>query len=401
LLSFEEAVRIVLDNAGSTGTVVRPLHGCSGMALSSDVACDIDMPPFDRSAVDGFALAGAAGSWTLSGTVAAGDPWREPLEPGRAVSIMTGAPVPPGADRIVMIEHATRSGMLVECSRPPAPGENICFRAEDIRKGDRVLEAGIDLQPRHLGIAAMAGLEMLSVGRPPVVGILTTGDEVVPPGTVPGPGQVRNANMPMLEGLAASSGCSSVIAVHSSDAAGETTAAAASLIERCDIVLAAGGISMGERDCVAPSFEAAGTRFLFREVAMKPGKPLSFGLAFGKPVFGLPGNPVSVMCCFEEFVLPALRRMSGYKRFTRLRLRGRACFGHRQKQGRLNLLRVAASPGDCWNLEMPSTSGSGDLMSTSGTNALALVPARVSSVVHGEEIAFSLYHTSGPDLCWS
>jgi molybdopterin molybdotransferase len=134
---------------------------------------------------------------------------------------------------------------------------------------------------------------------------------------------------------------------------------------------------------------------------MKPGKPLSFGLAHEKPVFGLPGNPVSAMCCFEEFVLPAIRKMAGYRRFNRLRLRGRASFEHVQKPGRLNLLRVAAAPGGCWELHMPSTSGSGDLMSTSGTNALAQVPAEASSVAPGDDLVFSLYHTAGPDLSFS
>ncbi len=399
--TFDEALELVLESVEKLDAIDRPLSCCCGKALAEDVRSDIDMPPFDRSAMDGYALCGESASYSLSGEIHAGEPSGIELGPGEAAAIMTGAPLPPGADRVLMKECAILDGGRVKALEMPCAGAHICRRAEDIAKGERVLETGMDLEPHHIGIAAMAGHAVLRVIRPPRAGILTTGSEVVPPGSIPGPGQVRNANLPMLEGLVKTAGFECASVLHCADDPRDTREAFERLLAESDVVLAAGGISRGDRDCVAPSLEAAGTRFLFREVAMKPGKPLSFGMASGKPVFGLPGNPVSVLCTFEEFVLPALRKMAGFARHERLRLHGISCFDHSQKPGRHNLLRVAAIPGPSWELALPPSSGSGDLMSTNSANAIAHVNAEKTVVAPGDGLPFSLFHTAGPDLCFS
>lgn len=398
---FDEALELVLESVEKLDTIELPLSGCCGRALAEEVLSDIDMPPFDRSAMDGYALCGECPSYRLTGGIHAGEFPGMELGHGEAVSIMTGAPVPPGADRVLTKECAILDGDRLRAMEMPGVGAHICRRAEDIEKGERVLEAGIDIEPRHLGIAAMAGRTVLRVVRPPRAGVLTTGDEVVPPGAIPGPGRVRNANLPMLEGLLKTAGFECSSALHSADDPGEILQACERLMAESDVVIAAGGISLGDRDCVAPSLEAAGTRFLFRSAAIKPGKPMSFGIAAGKPVFGLPGNPVSVLCTFEEFVLPALRKMAGFARFERLRLCGVSCFDHSQKPGRHNLLRVVAIPGSCWELTLPRSSGSGDLMSTNSANAIAHVSAERTGVAPGDTLPFSLFHTAGPDLCFT
>ncbi|NLP06121.1 molybdopterin molybdotransferase MoeA [Candidatus Fermentibacteria bacterium] len=398
---FDKALELVLESVEKLDAMELPLSSCCGRALAEDVHSDIDMPPFDRSAMDGYALCGEAPSYLIKGGIHAGEPSGIELGPGEAASIMTGAPVPPGADRVLMKECAILEGGRLKASEMPSAGAHICRRAEDIEKGDRVLEAGIDIEPRHLGIAAMAGRAVLRVVRAVRAGILTTGSEVVPPGSIPGSGQVRNANLPMLEGLLTTAGFECSASLHSADDPRGIREAFERLLADSDVVLAAGGISLGDRDCVAPSLESVGARFLFREVAIKPGKPLSFGMAAGKPVFGLPGNPVSVLCTFEEFVLPALRKMSGFARFERLRLQGISCFDHSQKPGRHNLLRVIAMPGLCWELALPPSSGSGDLMSTNSANAIAHVSAERTGIAPGDTLSFSLFHSAGPDLSFT
>jgi molybdopterin molybdotransferase len=247
----------------------------------------------------------------------------------------------------------------------------------------------------------MAGRASLPVFVRPVLSLLTTGNEVVPHGTVPGPGQVRNSNGPLLGAMAASSGYAVREAAHARDDLELTREAALRLLSSADALVAAGGISLGAHDHVAPALESVGVRFLFREVAIKPGKPFSFGMVGGKPVFCLPGNPVSVFCTFEEFVLPALRRMSGHAAFHRVRFQGRSLFDHTQRIGRSNLLRVRAMREEGgWVLDMPVSSGSGDLMSTSASNAIAICPSDRETVKPGDMLRFSLNQTSLTEAFW-
>ncbi len=375
--------------------VEKPLHEAAGFILAEDVRCDIDMPPFDRSAMDGYALAGGFESYRLTAEIPAGAAHPDPLEPGWAAPIMTGAPLPPGADRVLMLEKAVLESGRIVTGAPAGEGDNICRQGQDIRRGSTVLTKGFLLDSKAAGLAAMAGRTALKIFRRPTLALMTTGSEVVPPSTVPGPGQVRNANLPMLMSLAFASGCGTSAYLHIPDDFEETVEGARRLLSGSDVLLAAGGISLGAHDHVAPAFEMAGTRFLFREVAMKPGKPFSFGLAGGRPVFCLPGNPVSVFCTFQEFVMPALRMMSGFPDCRRARLPGICRFSHSQRRGRTNLLRVKAFlDGEEWLLDMPSSNGSGDLMSASDTNAIAVCGRDLDGVSPGNVLPFSLNSAS-------
>ncbi len=385
---FEEALEIVLSNASTPSPSIRSLADCAGCRLEEEVVSDIDMPPFDRSAVDGYALAGEGESFTLTGSVSAGDA-RSALERGSACFINTGAPIPEGADRVLMVERSRVEGGRVVPESATAPGENICRRGEDVRSGEVVLQSGTILHPQHVGIAAMAGRGALRVSGRPRPAVLVTGNELVPWEEVPGPSGVRDANTPLLQSLLSGNGFSAAAFRHACDAESATSAAAGELLAAGDALIVAGGISMGDRDHVAPALEAAGVRLLLRDVAIKPGKPFSFGLFGRKPVFALPGNPVSVLCTFHLFVLPALRTMSGLAPANRTRLPGVARFEERLKAGRMNFLRVTAMRGEgVWILGLPPSSGSGDLRSTRDANALAVVPPERSSVSRGDVLEF-------------
>lgn len=403
MISVREAFRIIIENLNRQDMVNLPAAQCTGRVLAEDVSCDIDMPPFDRSAMDGFALRGAGSSWRLLPEIAAGtDPG--PLEAhDTAAPIMTGAPVPKGADRVVMVEHTEVEDGVLTISSVPEKGANICLRAEDIQAGQTVLSSGIVLSPSEVGIASMAGRSVLKVFSRPEVSVLTTGSEVIPPVQVPGPGQVRNANSPLMETLLTSSGYSPTLALHSADDPVSLENAARQALASSDVLLTAGGISMGTRDYIPEVMENLGFRFLFRTVAQKPGKPFSFAVreSDGKVMFGLPGNPVSVLVSLENYVLSALRYASGHSAFRKKTLSGTCLTSLRKKEGRLYYYRCKAEThGDSWTIEVPSTSGSGDLMSTRGTNGLAWLAAENTGVPENTVIPFTLMSWAGGESCW-
>jgi molybdenum cofactor synthesis domain-containing protein len=392
MLPQGEAYRLVIGSFSPNPPVTVGLHEAVGAVLASDVVCDIDMPPFDRSAMDGYAVRGDSTDLELLPEIPAGS-IGGPVEAGQAAPIMTGAPVPNGADRVVMVEKTQIRDRRVVILDMAEEGANICRRGEDIRSGEVVLSAGAQLTPNRIGIAAMAGRELVDVRRPCRVGLLTTGTEVVAPGSAPGPGQVRNANLPMMRTLLAGAPGEVCAAMHSADDPDSLRSCLDQLISACDVVVVAGGVSMGTRDYVPGVLKELGVEILFDRVAQKPGKPLTFGLApQGARVFGMPGNPVSGLVCMEEYLLPALRKAAGMGSFAKRDHFGTAGFAHSKKPKRLEFVRVMARLEDTgWKLEMPESSGSGDLMSTRDTNALAVVERRATSVAPGERLLFHLY----------
>ena len=402
MLSTNEALRIVLSSV--TAPVSRLAHSreCCGSVLAEDIASDIDMPPFDRSAMDGFALNGDGPRYELLPPIHAGDSPGFGIDPGQAAPIMTGAPVPPGAERVAMVESSSVDGNAVLISPVPQKGENICFRGEDIREGDRVLRRDTVLAPQHLGIAAMAGREALSVFSKPEISLMTTGSEVVRPSTVPVPGQVRNANMILMQALLERSGFSTCHSSHSSDDRRELLESMTTALQTADFLLVAGGVSLGKRDFVPGVMEELGVELLFGSVAQKPGKPLKFGLSSdGRLVFGLPGNPVSVLVCLEEYVIPALRQASGFPLHRKRDFTGRFMGRFMKKPGRTGFLRVRASLStEGWDLTLPETSGSGDLMSTRDVNALAIAHSDCSGIDPGEPVLFHMLSATSGELAF-
>jgi molybdopterin molybdotransferase len=403
MITTEEALGFVLENSGEPESVKLTADRAFGHILAEDVHADIDMPPFNRSAMDGFAISGEDVRYDLLEEIAAGDPGEFRLKKGFACPIMTGAPVPEGADRIVMVEDSVVNDSILYLESPPSEGANICWKGEDIKKGQMVLEHGTRLSQQHMGIAAMAGRGVLSVFRKPVIAVVTTGSEVVPPTWIPAPGKVRNANMPLISTQLALSGFTSSITMHSSDDPASLKSTFDQLLGCCDVLVAAGGVSKGTRDYVPSVLQSLGVELYFRKVAQKPGKPLTFGISpRGVPVFGLPGNPVSVMVSLEEYVIPLLRKRAGFKGFHKRLYNGEITFDYSKKAGRLHFLRVLAyREGSTWKLHLPDSSGSGDLMSTVNVNALAIAASERLSFKSGEILPFHFLNSTAGELSFA
>jgi len=322
MLSVSEAQTVVLNHArslppGRSSVSVELL----GQVLAENVASDLDMPPFDKSLMDGFAVRSAdlpQGKATLSiiEEVTAGQTPQRALQTMQATRIMTGAPIPVGADAVVMIERTrlTADGRVEVEDKPPRPGQNIMTRGREMRRGETVLESGCVLRPQEFGILASVGKTSVAVIPRPTVAILTTGNEVVDASRQPGPGQIRNGNGPMLHAQVARAGG----IPRSLGIAPDVAPKLRSMIEeglQSNILVLSGGVSAGKLDLVPGVLEELGVQAHFHKVALKPGKPILFGTwGTGTLVFGLPGNPVSALVGFELFVRPAIRRLAGHEK---------------------------------------------------------------------------------------
>lgn len=289
------------------------LAAAGGLRLARALEATADLPPADVSAMDGFALAGdvpPGSALPLDGTSAAGHPYGGRLEPGRAVRIMTGAVVPGGADRILQVEWTTSRGEGVIVERPAVAGAHIRRRGEVVAAGEPLLEAGTLLTPTACSLLAAHGHVRLSVHRAPELAVLTTGDELVPADREPAPGGLRDSNGPLLLATARRFGWTA----GSLGIAADDPADLRRRIEdglHSDVLLICGGVSMGERDFVENVLAELGIRVLFEKVAVQPGKPLVAARHDGGWVFGLPGNPASVLVTFHLFVRPALECLGG------------------------------------------------------------------------------------------
>ncbi|PKL96823.1 MAG: molybdopterin molybdenumtransferase MoeA [Gammaproteobacteria bacterium HGW-Gammaproteobacteria-8] len=285
-----------------------------GRVLAEPVRSPVNVPPADNSAMDGYALcmadlSGQGAELPLSARIQAGVA-PEPLQPGTAARIFTGAVVPDGADTVVMQEHCHERGGRVAIEKLPGPGANIRRAGEDIGRDARVLDAGMRLQPQHLGLLASIGLARVPVKSRLRVQVLSTGDELVEPGKPLKPGQIYNSNDTVLAGLLSRLGCELLPTLQVLDTPEATRAALESARDQADLVLSSGGVSVGEADCVKPTVEAMGRLDLWK-INIKPGKPVAFGDLGGVPFIGLPGNPVSVFVTFCLFAAPVIRRLQG------------------------------------------------------------------------------------------
>ncbi len=317
LISPDEAWQRIAARVSPLAAETVGRRAAGGRVLASDLAATVDVPAADVSAMDGYALAGEVGpgeSRPVAGTVAAGDPPGFPLPAGAAARIMTGAVVPAGADRVVPVEQTDGGRERVTfrvTSRNPVPvGEHIRRRGEILHAGDPLVATGSLLTPAVLALLATHGHGEVPIHRVPTVAVLTTGDEVVPPDTVPAPGQLRDSNTDFLLAAGATLGLRFEplgIAPDRVDALRERVREGL----RADVLLLCGGVSMGEFDYVEGVLADFGCETVFDEVAIQPGKPMVFATHPGGLVFGLPGNPASVMVSFWLFVRPALRRLLG------------------------------------------------------------------------------------------
>jgi molybdopterin molybdotransferase len=349
------------------------------------------MPPFDSSALDGYVLGDTAGGdLPVVGESRAGAPAREALGPGQAMRISTGAAVPEGGVAVVGVERAQAADgrVVVPATKE---GANIRRAGEDVPAGEQVLRAGDDLGPPELGALAALGRADVLCGAAPRVAVLTTGDELVEPGTGPlAPGQIRNSNAYALAAQAQRAGARVIAREIVRDDRAHTVETLGRALESADVVVVSGGVSVGPHDHVKPALAELGVDEHFWRVALKPGKPTWFGTRGDKVVFGLPGNPVSAIVTFHLFARPALRRLAGGDAHD-TRSQARIDIDYPREPGRDQVLRVRldARP-DGWHVTPTKPQGSHVLTSMLGAGAFAIVPRGEGQVAAGSTVDIEL-----------
>lgn len=317
MISPQEALQVILGEARRLEAVRVPLAEALSGVLAEDACADSDLPPFDKSAMDGYAVRAAdvarlPAELAVIEELPAGRAPSPPLAPGACAKIMTGAPVPPGANLVVPVEDTERlPDGRARILRLVPDRPHICPRGEDVRRGAAVVEAGRVLRPQEIGLLASVGCDRAAIYRRPRVAVLATGEELVPVSAVPGPGQIRNVNSSSLLACCRAAGVPADDLGVARDEKADLRAKIAEGLAR-DVLVVSGGVSMGEWDLVPKVFAEAGVAVRFATVRMKPGKPTVFGTYGGGLVFGLAGNPVSTLVGFRFFVLPALRKMMGH-----------------------------------------------------------------------------------------
>ncbi len=312
MISFQEALYQVLNTNFLMKTETVHLHESMGRVLASDIVSDINMPPFDKSAMDGFAIkeADIDKELTIIETIAAGKTPEKKITEGTAAKIMTGAPVPEGADFVIQVELSEMTGSN-KVRFTGHPSNNIILKAEDVITGDKVLSKGQVIDARHIAVLAASGITEPLVYKKPLVGIISTGDEIVEPGIKPELSQIRNSNGHQLVGQIIQSHATPKYYGIVNDSYQATLNAIKKGLSECDILLLTGGVSMGDFDFVPKIITNLGISILFDAVAVQPGKPTTYGKKDNKFVFGLPGNPVSAYIQFEILVKPLLQKITG------------------------------------------------------------------------------------------
>ena len=399
MISVEEALDRILSRITALGDERVSLLEALDRVLAEPVVAAREIPPWPNSSMDGYAVASAdtreAGAerpahLRLAGHVAAGHMAQRPMARGEAFRILTGAPLPDGADAVIPQEDVTLEGETVRVPRPVPAGDYVRPRGEDIRPGDRLFEAGRALSPGDIGVLATLGWSRVRVSRRPVVGILSTGDEIVDLGSDIGLGQIPNSNTYSLMAQVRAAGGEPVNLGVARDRRNE-------IEERlrwglgCDLLISSAGVSVGDHDFVKAALEALGAEQHLWLVNMRPGKPITFAtlpspLKGTLPVFGLPGNPVSAMVTFELFVRPALRRMGGHARLMRPTRIARALAPIANPGSRRGYLRVVLQEADgVLGARLTGEQGSGILRSMAEADGLAVLAGN-TTVAAGETV---------------
>jgi molybdopterin molybdotransferase len=389
--SFTEARSIILDRVAPLGVERVDILEAVGRVLAENLIAPWEMPLCDNSAMDGFAVrADDCGeipvSLKVTGYIPAGGRPSAPVEPGCAIRIMTGAPVPAGCDAVVPVEETEDEGGTVRVTGTVARRQHIRFKGEDVATGDMVIARGTLLQPPEISMLASFGKALVPVFRKARVAILSTGDELVELGESPAPGTIINSNALSLAAAVLQCGAEPVIIGIARD---NRESHREKLTEglKADVLITSAGVSAGDRDLVRDVLAELGAEQLFWKVDMKPGGPTAVSMHGPVPVFSLPGNPVSTMITFEFFVRPALLRMMGHSRVVRPFVKAILLEEARKKPGKVNFLRVQATERD--GRLVASTAGeqhTGILRTMVNANALVLLPREASVVPAGSEV---------------
>jgi molybdopterin molybdotransferase len=396
MLTPAEATAAITAHVTLLPTERAPLAACGGRVLREPVRAERDAPPFDRVAMDGIALrhaslAAGARRFQVAGTQAAGHPPLVLTDPRACLEVMTGAVLPSGCDTVVPVEDVYREGQEAVLQPEPrlAPWQHVHRRASDARAGDLLLDAGTELRAPEVAIAASAGLATLEVTRQPRVAVISTGDELVDPGVPILDHQVRRSNSYAVATALAGRCGAQVEDAHVRDDEDAIAAVIASALERNDVLVLSGGVSMGRFDHVPRVLNRLGVREIFHRVAQRPGKPMWFGVApQGQPVFGLPGNPVSVLVCLVRYVLPALAHARGLPPSAPRTVALAEPVSFRPALAWfLPVALESDADGRSWAWPRP-TKGSGDFNALAGTSGFVELPPGPIDVARGTPAPF-------------
>jgi molybdopterin molybdotransferase len=388
LPSIDEARATLLAAVHPLDPVNLPVGDTLGLVLAEDVAAAHDVPAFANSAMDGYAVrSGQVGQkLRVAGESRAGAPYEGTVVDGEAIRISTGAALPAGADGVLQVELVDEddANAAVVLREDVAPGRNVRDAGTDLRAGTRVLARGVRIGPAELGVAIGAGRQGLLVAPRPRLAVISTGDELVEPGTPLQNGQIHDSNGPMLAGLAARAGAEVVGRGHAVDDPEATRAVIAEALEVADVLVLAGGVSVGPHDHVKPALLELGVEELLWRVALRPGKPTWLGRRGRQLVFGLPGNPASAYVTFLLFARPALNALQGADA-TVQRSSATLAVAVPRNEGRDELIRVRRRPDG--TVEPTGPQGSHVLSSLLGAEALAIIPRGTGEVAAGTEVA--------------
>ena len=398
---LEDAQSFVIGACPTLAPVTVSFVDAEGCVLADDVVASEEVPPFDNTAVDGYAVRSADTAappidLPVVDEVPAGTATDRELGAGEAIRIMTGAPMPAGADAVVMVEETERlDGERVRINTSVEPGAAVRRAGDDVRPGDRLFPAGTVVTPAIVGVLASINAGTVSVVPRITVAVLSTGDELVEHGGQLEPGQIRESNRKMLAGMLRETGCDVIDLGNVLDDEAALEAVLRDAAGRCDAIVSSGGVSMGDYDVVkAVLGRIADMNWM--QIAIKPAKPFAFGSIDGTPIFGLPGNPVSSMVSFEMLARPALRRMMGHRKLARQSLVAITDDGlTRRSDGKVHLMRVLAEfrdDGRC-HVRSARAQGSHQLAATALANAIAVVPDG-DGLAPGAEVAVLLLQGS-------
>src|ERR671916_642632 len=393
LIDHAQATKLVLENTPRLPVVRAPLMDARGLALAEDVRARFDSPPFDNSAVDGYAVRSADATeagriFEVVDEAPAGRPAEKSVGEGEAIKIFTGGVIPDGADAVVMVENTSGWGEEFELKKVPSPGDNIRAAGEDTRKGEVILREGTEVGAPEIALAATQGYGKLPVYRRPKVVVLSTGTELVEPGTRDlDPGEIFDSNSYALVAAARGARAEARRLYAASDDAETLRAAIEEALETADVVVTSGGVSVGEKDLVKSTMLDLGVQQVFWGVKFKPGKPLFYGKRDDTRFFGLPGNPVSAMVCFDLFVRPALVAMMGREDRKRPRIPVHFERDVENKFGRMHAMRVSLRRTEKgWLARSVGAQGSGLVSSLTKADALALIGPESEGVRAGEPV---------------
>ncbi len=403
MISVEKALKTILVNFRPLGLEKINILDVCGRVIGEDIFASRNIPSAANSAMDGYAVSfadvkNAPRALKIIEDIPAGKIARKKINKGEAARIMTGAVIPQGADTVIRQEDAQKDGKTVMILIRAQKGDHIRYAGEDVRKGERVIKKGDVLRPAHIGMLAALGKASVRVYQKPRVAIMSTGDELVDIKTIPGPGKIVNSNSYSLAAQVLECGATPIMLAIARDKKSDLQKKFKTALN-ADVIISSGGVSVGDFDFVKNVMGEIGNAMRFWQVAMRPGKPLAFGAIEGVPLFGLPGNPVSAMVSFEQFVRPALLKMLGNKKIFRQTISATCTDGFEKKAGFRHFIRaVVRRENGQYIATTTGDQGSGILKSMVAANGLIVMGENETHIKKGSTVTVQLLDDS---LYWS